>query len=143
MTRSATPIRRAPALATLLLAVAFSGCAPAGSPGPSQPASGTPGAPTQVPVEVTTPAAAAAIVVGSDPRFAGAVERTPDLIGGSKWWEASVSGDGFRVVLTVGWGDCPAGCINRHTWTFDVGRDGSITPLGDSGDPLPPGSLPD
>ena len=30
-----------------------------------------------------------------------------------------------RVTFEVGWGDCQAGCIDRHTWTWDGGADGS------------------
>jgi len=89
-------------------------------------------------VPVGSAADAAAIVIASDPRFAGAIELTPDIIGASKWWTAEpLAGGGYRVELTIGWGDCPAGCINRHVWTFDVDPRGGITRVGDSGDPVP------
>jgi len=89
-------------------------------------------------VPVASGADAAAIVIASDPRFAGAIELTPDIIGASKWWQAEpLAGGGYRVELTIGWGDCPAGCINRHVWTFDVDPRGGITRVAESGDPVP------
>lgn len=89
-------------------------------------------------MQVRSAADAAAIVIASDPRFAGAIELTPDIIGASKWWTAEpLAGGGYRVELTIGWGDCPAGCINRHVWTFDVDARGGITPGAESGDPVP------
>jgi hypothetical protein len=47
---------------------------------------------------------------------------------------------GKRVyAFSVGWGDCPAGCISRHTWTVTVAADGGIS-VAESGNPLPAGS---
>jgi hypothetical protein len=70
--------------------------------------------------------------------FAGAMEQDPELIGGSKWWTATpLPGGGYQIVMTVGWGDCMAGCIERHTWTFNVAPDGSIEKVADEGDPVP------
>lgn len=87
---------------------------------------------------VLTPADAAALVIAADQRFAGAIELTPDVIGASRWWTAMpLEGGGYRIELTMGWGDCPAGCINRHTWTFEVAPDGRLTPKGETGDPVP------
>ena len=39
--------------------------------------------------------------------------------------------------MTNGWGDCPAGCINKHNWVFEVSAAGVVAPAGESGDPLP------
>ena len=39
--------------------------------------------------------------------------------------------------LTIGWGDCPAGCIERHVWTFDVDANGGLTLVSESGDEVP------
>jgi hypothetical protein len=47
-------------------------------------------------------------------------------------------GDGWRLDYSVGFGDCPAGCINRHTWSFAVTAAGAVTFLGRSGPPPPP-----
>ena len=44
----------------------------------------------------------------------------PDMIGQSTWYEAFADGDGFTVNITVGQGDCQAGCIERHTWSYRV-----------------------
>jgi hypothetical protein len=46
-------------------------------------------------------------------------------------------GDGWRLDYSVGFGDCPAGCIHRHTWSFGVGKTGVVTFLGRSGPPPP------
>jgi hypothetical protein len=93
--------------------------------------------PTQIPTDVSSPEAAAALVIASDPRFEGAIEMTPDVIGASKWWAARVLQDGaYRITLTVGWGDCQSGCINQHTWAFRVTATGDVTLLEESGDPL-------
>jgi hypothetical protein len=37
----------------------------------------------------------------------------------------------------VGWGDCPAGCINEHRWTYAVSSTGDVDLVDESGDPLP------
>lgn len=44
---------------------------------------------------------------------------------------------GRTYTFSVGWGDCQAGCISRHYWEFAVAADGTPTPLGERGDPLP------
>jgi len=65
----------------------------------------------------------------------------PDMIGQSSWYEAFADGDGFTVNITVGQGDCQAGCIEKHTWSYHVSADGTIELVGDAGDPIevPPG----
>lgn len=44
--------------------------------------------------------------------------------------------------FSVGYGDCPSGCINHHVWSFYLDRAGRLHYLGGSGDPAPepPGS---
>lgn len=99
--------------------------------------------PTPIVVDVASPEAAAALVIATDPRFAGTIKLTPDIIGASRWWEAEpLARRGFRITVTIGWGDCPAGCIDRHTWTYDVSADGDVVFVGETGDPLPSGGLP-
>ena len=122
------------AAAAAAAAVALAGCAVgAGAPG-----SASPGLPTLPAAPVLSPEDAAARVIATDPRFAGAAELVPGVIGASKWWRATPIGDGgYSIAITVGSGDCPAGCISKHTWTFMVTADGSVTPMGESGDPLP------
>jgi hypothetical protein len=115
------------------------GPSPTPAPTPTAPAP----SPTPVAADVASAADAAALVIATDPRFAGAVSLTSDLIGASKWWEAEALADGaYRITLTIGWGDCPAGCINRHTWVFEVTAEGQVTLLEESGDPMPEGNLP-
>lgn len=54
---------------------------------------------------------------------------------------ATVLTHGWQLDFSVGYGDCPAGCIHRHTWSFEVESSGRVTFLGASGDPAPePGS---
>ena len=67
-----------------------------------------------------TQAEAVAQVLAQDPRFAGIGPLDPDLIGQSAWYEVSPATVGWRVTVTMGWGDCQAGCISRHTWVYDV-----------------------
>jgi len=87
---------------------------------------------------VAAPGDAAALVIASNPMFAGTMERRPDVIGASRWWTAEpLASGGYRVEVTVGWGDCPAGCIEHHVWTFDVDASGSLKLVGESGDPVP------
>lgn len=43
----------------------------------------------------------------------------------------------LRYTFEYGFGDCPAGCINRHSWKFDVNRDGTVTFVEEEGDSLP------
>ena len=38
--------------------------------------------------------------------------------------------------FSVGWGDCPAGCIQRHFWKFNVHPDGTVEYTGSEGSPL-------
>ncbi|MBA3877028.1 MAG: hypothetical protein C0498_08855 [Anaerolinea sp.] len=99
--------------------------------------------PTPVGAAVESPEDAAALVIAADPRFAGMSRRSPDVIGASGWWEAEpLDGGGYRIKMTIGWGDCPAGCINRHTWTFDVSAGGEVRLVEEAGDPLPAGVFP-
>jgi hypothetical protein len=116
-----------------LVAVVVGACSGAASPSPTAAPS-----PTPITVRVASPEDAAAMVMALDPRFKGAVPFSPDLIGGSKTWTAEARPDGgFRVSLTVGWGDCPTGCINQHKWVYDVLPDGSTSLVEESGDDVP------
>ena len=113
--------------------------APAGTPTPTLEAP----SPTPIAVDVASPADAAALVIATDPRFEGAIALTPDVIGASKWWQATPLAEGaYRVTMTLGWGDCPSGCISTHMWAFRVTADGQVTLLEEAGDPVPEGDLP-
>lgn len=141
MLRSLHPLRAASLLA-LVLALVLAACGPAATPTPSPSPSPRP-TPTPIAQPVTTPAEAAARAIATNRIFAGAMPLTPDVIGASKWWIATpLAAGGYTIEVTVGWGDCPAGCINRHVWTFEVGADGAVKLLTETGDPVP-NDLPD
>ena len=135
-----------PALLTLTFVLTACSTGGNASPSPTGPTSPPPTvAPTPTPIaaDVDSAADAAAIVIASDPRFEGATELTPDVIGASRYWEAVALNDGaYRITLTLGWGDCPAGCVERHTWVYQVTASGGLTLIEESGDPLPEGSFP-
>lgn len=115
-------------LATLLFSLAA--CSGGGSPSPS--AAPTPG-------PVTTPEEAVAAVIAREPRLTGIGPLDQNLIGQSSWYEVQpASGVGaFLVKIRVGWGDCPAGCINEHTWIYAVQPDGSAVVQSEAGDVVP------
>ena len=128
--------RLAPTLVAAILVTVIAGCSAAGSSSSTAPT--TRPSPTPIVVPVSSAADAAALVIATDPRFAGAIQLTPDLIGGSKYWKAEqLPGGGYRIELTLGWGDCPAGCIERHVWTFDVDANGGVKLISETGDPVP------
>ncbi len=112
-------------LALLLLVSLIAGCASGAA------------APTTEPV--TTAEAAAARVIAENPALAGIEPENPDMIGACCFWRAEESADGYRLEFEVGWGDCPAGCIDRHRWTYEVARDGSVELIAEEGPPVPAG----
>ena len=124
-----------PALIPLLLVVLAACNAGAAAPTPEPTLRPTP---TPIAATVTSPEDAATLVIATDPRFSGAIQLRPDLIGASKYWEAEpLAAGGYRIKLTLGWGDCPAGCIERHVWTYDVGPTGGLTLVSETGDEVP------
>lgn len=142
-----TPRLAFAAVATILLLVVLAGCSsavtpvPSGSAGPGA-SSSLPPSPSVAPAPTTisSPEAAAALVVASDPRFAGIGPKDPNVIGACCFWEASAARDGYQVRVEIGWGDCPSGCINRHDWTFSVTTAGVITLVSEEGPPVPAGT---
>jgi hypothetical protein len=124
-------------LAAVLLGGTLVACAAASAPSPSSVPTSRP-SPTPIAVIVASPADAAALVIATNPLFVGAAERKPDVIGASKYWKAEpLASGGYRIELTIGWGDCPAGCIERHVWTYDVDASGGLTQVSETGDPIP------
>jgi hypothetical protein len=93
---------------------------------------------------VTTPEAAVARVVDLEPRLAGIAPQNLDAIGQSSWYlVAPASGVGaFVVQVRVGWGDCEAGCIDEHGWTYGVAPDGTVQVVAESGPPVPDDAWP-
>lgn len=96
--------------------------------------------PTPVPKPpVVTADDAVQAVIGHEPRLTGITPRDPDAIGQSAWYEvAEASGVGaFVVAVWLGWGDCPSGCIDEHTWTYAVLPDGTVNVQSSEGPPVP------
>jgi hypothetical protein len=139
-------------LLAVLLAVLAACSASAGAPVPGGAASEAPASeapasvqPSSAPAAsnssgggpVTSPDEAAQRVLALDPHFTGLQPKNPDLIGACCFYEATTTADGYQVNIELGWGDCPAGCINRHRWSYSVAPDGSTTLLSDTGDPVP------
>lgn len=126
------------------LALVVAACSQAGGSGSPPPSTD----PTPTPVgstaggPVTNLDEAAAAVIASDSRFSGVTRLNPDMIGANAWWEGEPTETGYAIRITIGWGDCPAGCIYRHVWHFSVTPDGNATLDSETGDPLPPGSMP-
>jgi hypothetical protein len=102
-------------------------------------ASTSPPAPSPSAVTITTPEAAAARVMEEHPELDGIEPQDPDVIGSCCFWAATPAADGFEVTFEVGWGDCPAGCINRHRWTYSVSGDGVVRLIAEQGPAVPPG----
>ena len=117
------------ALLVVLAACSAAGGPPSPSPSPSGPV-------------VTSPEEATARVQAAYPEFAGLRPLDPDLIGACCWSEAKAVAGGYQVVFTVGWGDCPAGCIDRHRWTFAVAPDGQVGLIGEEGPEVPANVMP-
>jgi len=120
--RSST--RSTATIAALTIAVLLAACARlSGGAG----GSGTP----------TTAADAVRVALAQQDRFRGIEPQDENLIGQADWYQVKASGDGWEVLIRIGWGDCPAGCINEHRWTYAVGSGGSAQLLTETGDPLP------
>jgi hypothetical protein len=109
-------------------------CGSSGAPNRSAP-------PTPGPSPIVTAADTAAAVVAHQPLFTGIEERDPDRIGQGSSWTA-VPADtqdppgSWTVTYVIGWGDCPAGCIDSHTWTYAVTGDGEVRYVSEAGSPL-------
>ncbi len=137
---------RVGSLVTLLVvALVVGACGAAASPAPTTPATPTPTTfvspvPSAAPGGAISQDEAVARVLAQDPAFAGIGRADPSLIGQSAWYEVSPASAGWRVVVTKGWGDCQAGCISRHTWTYDVDDAGTVTLVSQGGEPLPAAS---
>lgn len=122
-----------------VLVAVLAACGAGAAPTPT-PASTVEPTPTPIIVRVSSPGDAAALVIATNPLFTGTAELRPDVIGASKYWKAeALPNGGYRIELTIGWGDCPSGCIERHVWTFDVDATGGVKLVGETGDPVPSG----
>jgi hypothetical protein len=140
-------------LVALLLASAVAACSSASVPGavpssdplaspsaaPSGAAAPSAAAPSGPAGTITTPEQAVAAVGAFDPRFAKVQPYNPDMIGQCCFSKVATTADGWTVTIEYGWGDCPAGCIARHQWTFKVTPSGVVTLTAESGPPVPSG----
>jgi hypothetical protein len=135
---SASRPRAAFAIAGLSAAILIAACAAAGAPSASpSPAPSARPTPTPIVAPSRTAEQAAALVIATNPLFAGARPLDSEMIGASKWWKATtLAGGGYSIEMTIGWGDCPAGCINRHVWTFEVAADGQVKLVSETGPPV-------
>jgi hypothetical protein len=106
----------------MILGLALAACSPAASGSSMPPA---------------TAFDAARLALAQQPRFAGIAPIDENLIGQAAWYRVTESSDGWQVLIRIGWGDCPAGCISEHTWTYAVGRGGGVELVSDEGDALP------
>jgi hypothetical protein len=84
-----------------------------------------------------TRAEAISQVLAQDARFADIGPKDPDMIGQAAWYEVSDIDDGWQIRVRIGWGDCPSGCINQHSWIYEVNRSGDLSLASQDGDPLP------
>ena len=133
-------------LAMAALALAVAACGGAASVAPSAtvrpsptPVVGAVPSPTPVAVVVGSPFDAWTLVLPQNPVFAGAAPRMENAVGQSRFWVATPLGDGrFRIDVTIGWGDCPAGCIDRHVWSYEVFPDGRVELVSETGPEIPP-----
>jgi hypothetical protein len=112
-------MRQLPAVLVLALALAAAACMPA---------------PSVTPI---TSAEAVDLVLQQNPLFAATAHRDPEVIGQADWYEVHETAEGWQVEIRMGWGDCPAGCINEHRWTYAVSSTGDVDLVEESGDPLP------
>ena len=152
MMRTLRPVPiRAPILA-LAVGLILGACGPSATP-PASPASAAPSAPgasspavspigsppasvAPGPTSITSPEAAAAVVLASDARFAGLTAKDPGMIGQCCFYTVLPAADGFTVTIEIGWGDCPAGCIDRHHWFYAVRTDGTFRLDREDGPPV-------
>jgi hypothetical protein len=81
--------------------------------------------------------AAARLALAQQERFRGIGPFDANLIGQAAWYKVAPAGDGWEVQVRIGWGDCPAGCINEHRWLYGVTHDGSVHLISQDGDLLP------
>ena len=140
-------LRAAPVLLVWLVLGSAAACggpsatvAPTASPKPSPtPVLGEVPSPTPPRIVVGSPFDAGTLVVASNPIFTGIAPRTEDVIGQSRYWVATpLDGGRFRIDVTIGWGDCQAGCIDRHVWSYEVSPDGTLELVSEAGPPVPP-----
>ena len=88
-------------------------------------------------VRPTTATEAVRLALAQQDQFRGIGPLDSNLIGQAAWYQVAAAADGWEVLIRIGWGDCPAGCISEHRWRYAVARDGLVRLAGESGNPLP------
>jgi hypothetical protein len=131
-------------IGVLLAALALAGCAGAAtgaSPGGPSPAASVASSPAPAVAPITSADEAVARLLAVEPWLAGIRPEATGLIGQSRSYTVGPApgGKGFVVRVRVGWGDCEAGCINEHSWVYDVSLDGTVVLASEAGDDPPPG----
>ena len=74
------------------------------------------------------------MVFASNPLFGSIKPSNLGAVGQSTSYTATDTGDGYTVSVTMGSGDCPASCINQHTWNYTVTRAGQVALVSEQGD---------
>ncbi len=126
--------------AIAITAVVLAACSAGATPEPSPEASASPApSPTSPgsPDSVGSAEEAVELVLAQDPRFERIRPYDPDLIGQAAWTKVEPTMDGWTVEVRIGWGDCPSGCIDEHTWTWEVTTDGEVTLVDEAGPEVP------
>lgn len=84
--------------------------------------------------------------------FANQIAKAPGILFPSAGWDLYAWGNGFflgdsvvirpdtrpcgwKLWILVGWGDCPSGCINGRTYTFEIDTSGETRLVKVAGDP--------
>jgi len=130
-------------MATLFI----SACAPMQSHSPNPTASPTAEPTTsdeagrRMPTPISSTEEAVAVAKDYDPRFVDFLALDPDIIGASSWYEVEETANGWVVTFVLGWGDCPAGCIDKHLWHITVLEDGTVASIREEGPEVPDGML--
>jgi hypothetical protein len=125
-----TPIRtRRAALALAGIVAILAGCAAGAAPAASAAASAA--------QSIDNAFEAAEAVAQQNRLLAGVGPQESDAIGQANYWAAERTADGYRVRYTVGWGDCMAGCIESHEFTYDVRTDGLVRLVSEEGAAIP------
>jgi hypothetical protein len=126
-----TPTRWPSVIALLALAGILGACASGGA------AASASAAASSVPTTIESASEAAGAVAQQNRLLAGIGPLESDAIGQANYWDAESTEDGYRVRYTLGWGDCLAGCIESHEFTYEVSRAGSVRLVAEDGDVIP------
>jgi hypothetical protein len=73
-------------------------------------------------------------VFASNPIFSSIRQRDAQVIGDSMDFSTITLDNGFGVSITMGSGDCPSGCVNKHTWNYTVSADGQVKLVSEQGE---------